>query len=194
MILDSYAEIGSVLRQARLDARLTLREAASRVHIRTHYLDALEHGHMHQLPGLPYVRGFLRAYCTFLNLDKDEIMRRFEQVEGGLRKQHLTLPEVFSKEKSPSREIIWGALGAAFALYLGWFIFFKAPTAAIDGAIVAPPPPLEQKTAQPMDDACFKGSKRLYPPCYAAKKRADLIDSLYPHRGQVRSVMDLATQ
>lgn len=194
MILDSYAEIGAVLRQARLDARLTLREAASRVHIRAHYLEALEQGHMHQLPGLPYVRGFLRAYSVFLELDKEEIMRRFEQVEGGLRKQHLTLPEVFSKEKSPSHEIVWGALAACLGLYLAWAIFIKPPSSAVDVAIVAPPPPLEQKELKPLDEACFKASKQLYPPCYAAKRSAGLIDSLYPHRSQKTSVMELANQ
>ena len=193
MVLDSYAQIGSVLRQARLDARLTLRDAATRVHIRTHYLNSLEHGAMHELPGLPYVRGFLTAYSQFLNLEKDEMLRRFEQVEGGLRKQHLTLPEVFGTEKSPSNNIIWGALGGAFALYIIWVLAFKPLPAAVDMAVVASVTPEPQKSEKPLDDTCFKDSKGLYPPCYAANKGVDLVSFLLPHRGHVRSVMDLAT-
>jgi transcriptional regulator with XRE-family HTH domain len=193
MTIDSYKEIGVVLQHARLEKGLSLREAGNYIHIRAHYLEALEQGNMQRLPGLPYARGFLSAYTTFLNLDRDEMMRRFEEAEGGLAKQALRLPEVFSKEKSPTPNIVWGALSAALALYIFWVLLFKPAPAPLDMASFAPP--VAEKTDNDMvvDDACFHDIKRLYPPCHAARIAINpSVDGMYPPRGQVDSVMDLA--
>ena len=193
MSIDSYKEIGAVLQRARLDMGLSLREVGGRIHIRAHYLEALEQGNMQRLPGLPYARGFLSTYVTFLNLDRDEIMRRFEDVEGVLAKQSLRLPEVFSKEKSPTPNIVWGALSAALVLYVFWLIAFKPSPAPMDMASFAPPVAEKTDNDIVVDDACFHDIKRLYPPCHVARMVVQhAVDGVYPPRGQVDSVMDLA--
>lgn len=64
-------EIGSSLRQAREHRRLELGDVERETRIRAKYLGALEEERFHVLPGVAYVRGFLRTYAEFLGLDGD---------------------------------------------------------------------------------------------------------------------------
>ncbi|NBX03690.1 MAG: helix-turn-helix domain-containing protein [Alphaproteobacteria bacterium] len=192
MSIDSYKEIGAVLQRARLDMGLTLRQVGTQIHIRAHYLEALEQGNIQKLPGLPYARGFLSTYVTFLGLDKDEMMRRFEAVEGVLSRP-LRLPEVFSKEKSPTPNIVWGSLSGALVLYVFWLLAFKPAPAPMDVASFAPPVTQKVEEDVLLEDACFHDVKRLYPPCHAARIAIKpSVDGMYPPRGQIVSVMELA--
>lgn len=74
-------EIGSTLREARLRRRLDFRQVEQATKIRTRYLRALEEEDFEALPAETYVRGFLRAYADFLELDGqlyvDEYTSRF---------------------------------------------------------------------------------------------------------------------
>jgi cytoskeletal protein RodZ len=65
----SAKEVGQQLRQARLARNLELVEIAKATRIRSHYLRALEEGEFDILPSPAQVRGFLRTYAEFLELD-----------------------------------------------------------------------------------------------------------------------------
>ncbi len=97
---DHYEEIGRLLQSAREDMQLDIAEAARQMHIRPRYLEALEHGKLEKLPGLPYAKGYLQTYASFLRLDQNEILRRFEQVEALIDKRGFYFPQVFSKTKT----------------------------------------------------------------------------------------------
>jgi cytoskeleton protein RodZ len=62
-------EIGSTLRQARERRRLSFDQVEAETKIRTRYLRALEEEQFDILPGPTYVKGFLRTYAEYLNLD-----------------------------------------------------------------------------------------------------------------------------
>lgn len=62
-------ELGSYLRQQRLDRSLTLEQIASTTFIRLALLKALEEGQVDELPERVYVQGFVRRYGDALNLD-----------------------------------------------------------------------------------------------------------------------------
>lgn len=66
--------IGQQLRQARVQQSLSLEEAAHATYIRIHYLEALEADDTTIFPSLVQVRGFLRAYARFLNLDPEPLL------------------------------------------------------------------------------------------------------------------------
>jgi hypothetical protein len=74
-------EIGNSLREARLRQRLDFAELEQAVKVRAKYLRALEDEHFDLLPEPAYVKGFLRAYASFLGLDGqlyvDEYSSRF---------------------------------------------------------------------------------------------------------------------
>lgn len=79
-------EIGNSLREARLRRRLDFRELEQATKIRSKYLRALEDEDFDTLPAQTYVRGFLRTYAEYLDLDGglfvDEYNSRFATGES----------------------------------------------------------------------------------------------------------------
>ncbi len=61
-------EIGQRLRQARQARSLTLEQVSEALHIKPHYLQALEEGRWDALPSPAQGRGFLRLYAAFLGV------------------------------------------------------------------------------------------------------------------------------
>jgi cytoskeleton protein RodZ len=78
-------EIGSSLRAAREQQKLELSDVERATHIRAKYLQALEEERWDVLPGTAYVKGFLRTYADFLDLDGprfvEELNERFAPSE-----------------------------------------------------------------------------------------------------------------
>lgn len=74
-------EIGATLREARERRQLTWEQVEAETKIRAKYLRALEDEEFDSLPSGTYVRGFLRAYASYLGLDGrlfvDEYASRF---------------------------------------------------------------------------------------------------------------------
>ena len=74
-------EIGATLREARERRQLTWEQVEADTKIRAKYLRALEEEEFDSLPSGTYVRGFLRAYASYLGLDGrlfvDEYASRF---------------------------------------------------------------------------------------------------------------------
>lgn len=191
----NYHEIGALLRQAREQMGLSLLQASQGLHIRARYLDALEQGNLNELPGLAYTKGYLHAYAGFLGLDQKEIARRYEQVEEALPRKGFYFPEVFSKEKTPSNQVVWGGLAAAFVLYVLWWLLFSPVPLTPD---VAETPPLQETRSfqmpSIMNHACLRTPSVLYPPCYKTRAVFVGVDGLYPPVSQVNSIMELAVQ
>jgi cytoskeleton protein RodZ len=73
--------IGPQLRQKREARSLTIEQAAGATRIRAHYLTALETGEFGLLPSPVHVRGFLRAYAEFLELDAEPLLAELEGKE-----------------------------------------------------------------------------------------------------------------
>jgi len=87
-------DLGQKLKLARESRGLELAEAAKATRIRSHYLLALEEGDFGALPSPAQVRGFLRTYAEYLELDKQEL---FEM---------LRPPEVQTAEPSGQQHVI----------------------------------------------------------------------------------------
>ncbi|NTW09337.1 MAG: helix-turn-helix domain-containing protein, partial [Anaerolineaceae bacterium] len=62
------ATIGDRLRTAREARGLTLQDVEKAIHIRVHYLQALEDDDFSRLPSKTQARGFLRLYADFLKI------------------------------------------------------------------------------------------------------------------------------
>jgi cytoskeletal protein RodZ len=75
-------EIGATLREARVRRKLTLQQAEDDTKIRVKYLQAMENEDFEVMPGVTYVKGFLRAYAEYLNLDADVIVGEFNSRTG----------------------------------------------------------------------------------------------------------------
>lgn len=71
-------ELGSILRDAREMKGLTLAEVQEQIRINSDYLDALEEGNYQLLPTQVHLRGFLRNYARFLDLDPEPLLEKCE--------------------------------------------------------------------------------------------------------------------
>lgn len=71
-------EIGNTLREARVRRKVTLQQAEQDTKIRVKYIQAMENEDFEIMPGPTYVKGFLRTYSTYLNLDPDVIVGEYQ--------------------------------------------------------------------------------------------------------------------
>ncbi len=183
-----YLEIGGILRSAREEFRLSTHDVSEALHIRAIYLEAIEDGQFERLPGAAYARGYLRAYASYLQLDPNEILRRFEQIEEKL-KRGFYLPKVMRHEKKPSSSMVWGGLAAALILYALWS-WLAHPRHAEVSVVDAPSTPVSvrhESFGMPNNAACFRKRDVLYPPCHKTGAQV----SLQPVRRQLTTIMDL---
>ncbi|WP_421864721.1 helix-turn-helix domain-containing protein [Motiliproteus sp.] len=81
---------GGSLRQAREQQQLTLEEVSERLKLTVSQLKALENGEMDKLPGLAFVRGYLRGYGKLLGLDADQLVEDFNALHGGTPQSRVT--------------------------------------------------------------------------------------------------------
>lgn len=62
-------EIGAVLKAARLKKGLAVEAVARQTRISKKFLEALEADRFEEFPALVYLRGFMKGYCDFLEVD-----------------------------------------------------------------------------------------------------------------------------
>lgn len=78
-------EIGNTLREARLRRGLDILDCEAETKIRAKYLRAMEEEHFDLMPSPTYVRGFLRTYADFLDLDGRLVLDEYESRFGEFR-------------------------------------------------------------------------------------------------------------
>src|SRR3989304_3478187 len=75
--------LGETLKESRQRHRLSLEEAAAATKISLKYLKAIEAEDYATLPASVYVKGFLRRYALFLDLDPEKILGLYPQAHRG---------------------------------------------------------------------------------------------------------------
>lgn len=73
------AGVGASLKKARENAGLGLGEVADRLKLSVRQLEAIEKDDFQQLPGAAFVRGFVRNYARFLNIDDTPLLAALEE-------------------------------------------------------------------------------------------------------------------
>ena len=76
--IDVKAEVGSVLRAARLKRGQSLEAVAQQTRIPKRYLEALENDRLDEFPAFVYMRGFLKGYCEHLDVPFDELWAKIQ--------------------------------------------------------------------------------------------------------------------
>ena len=110
------------MRAARQRLGWNLPDVAAGLRIRLVYLEAIEDGHLSELPGNAYAMGFVRTYANSLGLDPDEVARRFRaEAQEVTQKTRLSFPAPVPQRGVPAGAVILlGALILACA-YVGWY-------------------------------------------------------------------------
>lgn len=71
--------LGEKLSKFRGEARLSVSDMAKATKIQAKYIEALEKGRYESLPADVYVRGYLRSYARYLNIDESMLVRLYDQ-------------------------------------------------------------------------------------------------------------------
>jgi cytoskeletal protein RodZ len=154
--------LGEYLRASREALGIDLRDAAQRTRISINYLRALEDQDFSKLPGEVFVRGFLKNYSKFLQLDEAEVMKKYSDLKplktspgsGVTAESDVAAVAADQKahKKTSLEPFIWGA-GILIALLLFFFIalpsrYPKQPqhTSVVSQPVQTAPAPLTAKS------------------------------------------------
>jgi len=141
--------VGAMLMATRLRIGDDLRDVAKTLHIRFIYLQAIEDGRYHDLPGSAYALGFIRSYADYLGLDSTEVVRRFKK-EGTTKKgpsSRLVFPVPISESSMPGGAIVFIGFVIAILTYGGWYI-----STAKDGFLAELISPLPERLSALLPD------------------------------------------
>lgn len=100
---------------------LNLQQIEDETNMRWKYLEALEQGNYQVIPGEAYVKGFLRNYAAFLELDSEEILRIYKEQQEKKPVETLPQEQPIKKKKSrskPNKKPLLFVSMAAFALLI----------------------------------------------------------------------------
>src|SRR5690349_13136546 len=113
--------VGSALRAERERRNLTVDDVAANLRIRRALIEAIEHGRFKELPGAPYAVGFIRTYAEFLELDREEMIRRFHSEAKGLEdRKELNFPKPLPESRLPGGVLLLMSAVIAAIAYAFW--------------------------------------------------------------------------
>lgn len=117
-----------MLREAREDGKLSIRDVADKTKIVPKYIDALENEDYTKFPGETYVLGFLRSYSDFLQLDTEHVVQLFhgqqiDQSQAPLRELTRPMHSRIYMERN-----FWLVLAGAGVIACGLLFFLFGPT------------------------------------------------------------------
>ncbi|MSO44880.1 MAG: helix-turn-helix domain-containing protein [Thermoleophilia bacterium] len=120
-------EIGNSLKNARVRQGIDFPTAEAGTRIRVRYLRAMEDEQFDRLPDPSYVRGFLRAYTTYLGLDPLLALDEYESRYGDLLLAISSDGRRRAQRRADGRprrreaKLLWLAIGGVMGIaLLGW--------------------------------------------------------------------------
>jgi len=156
--------VGRLLRRARERAGLRLEDLSATLRIRLDYLEAIERSDFDRLPGATYAAGFVRSYANYLDLDTEDVLRRFKDEAAGMnRGQALHFPEPVNEGKVPGGAILLISLVLAAAAYGGWYLL-SGQGQSVSDFVPEVPERLQELVGAPAPDSGAAGADRDAPP------------------------------
>lgn len=148
--------VGEQLRAAREQQGLSVIDVAQRLKFAPRQIDALESDNMAALPGLTFVRGFVRSYAKLLGMDADVLVGALERaaaLEAGpstVQLQSLTAtPQRFPMRNNSAGGSAWPWLVAMLVAVVGLGGFALFQWQAPD-SVSQPAPASNTATTAPM--------------------------------------------
>lgn len=135
-------DIGSVLKAARQKKGVSIDAVAQQTRIPKKYLEAMESNRTDELPALVYLRGFLKGYCDFLEVEFEPLWKLLQPppapaAAAPAAEEKKAAPKPAPAGHAPAPAAAHGdehgkpdlsgplALGVSIAVALGVFIWLK---------------------------------------------------------------------
>jgi cytoskeleton protein RodZ len=145
-ISTAFREIGQLLAEARIAQKLSIKQVASKIHIRQRYLIDLEEGYLSDLPGRVYILGFIRNYARLLQLDGEELIRRVSELPDLPKYEgdRGLIPE--RSEEEPSHLMLIVSFALILIVSIGGYFFLKPSSQEISSQATLPLETSSQET------------------------------------------------
>ena len=120
--VSAATELGTKLREAREKRGFSIGEVAERLKLPARQIEGLESGNYENMPELVFVRGFLRTYGRFLDLDENEVAAYLDRImpqarnnvyAGQREEKSSSLSYQQTEVKKPFPKWIFGLLAVA---------------------------------------------------------------------------------
>ncbi len=116
------ATVGHILRESRMAAGYSVPDIAETLRIRRIFIEAMEDGRFGDLPGATYAHGFVRSYAELLELDAEDLVRRFKDEMSGFNKAtQLVFPTPPPEGRMPGAAFLLIAVILAGLAYGSWY-------------------------------------------------------------------------
>ena len=121
---ESKIALGKELAKIRLEKKLTIKEIAREIRIEPSIIKKIEKNDFESIGAPVFIKGYLRQYASFIEMDADEVLERYNQ----LNYKEDTSPIVnnsvqqLSKFIVTPKIIIFSILSIAISMIL-WFLF-----------------------------------------------------------------------
>ncbi len=109
---------GGCLQKARKQAGFSQEKIAKHLHLRLSIIKAIENDQYDQIEELVFIRGYLRAYASLLNLPADEIIHAFNALESSRVKPEALSPIENQDKAVPGRQRNHRMRGLRWIIYL----------------------------------------------------------------------------
>ncbi len=155
--------IGALLRASRLRRGEEIEDIAAILRIRRVYIEAIEEDRFDDLPGHAYAVGFVRGYAEYLDLDGEDVVRRFK--EGSSvpdQPAELSFPSFIPQHGMPRGAVLMvGVLVAALG-YGGWY-FLSTQDRFVAEVVTPVPSRLQPEAAQETAPAAAANAASVQP-------------------------------
>ena len=155
--------IGALLRASRLRRGEEPEDIAAALRIRRVYIEAIEEDRFDDLPGHAYAVGFVRGYAEYLDLDGEDVVRRFKE-ESSVPDQpaELSFPSFIPQHGMPRGAVLMiGVLIAALG-YGGWY-FLSTQDRFVAEVVTPVPPRLQPEAVQETAPAAAANAASVQP-------------------------------
>ena len=92
---------GQILKEAREKKGISIAEVSLATKINTRVITAMEDGNLAKLPPKTFLRGFVLSYATFLQLDIESLMNKFQEEFGMIKPDTKPIEEALATGPSP---------------------------------------------------------------------------------------------
>lgn len=134
---EQQASLGQVLASARKDANLTIEAVAERLKLSPKHITKLEQDDYTSLGPITFVKGYIKAYCTLLQLDQTQTLALFQAPESVVdNKRMQSFSRRTEKEANDSRLMLVSYVILAIVLGSSGFMYWQ--TTSNESDVIVP--------------------------------------------------------
>ncbi len=113
--------LGELLKETRTNLNFSLSQVAKDTYIDIKYLEALEEEEFSVFPGEAYLKGFLRTYASYLKLDPDIIIEKYQKIK--IAETPTPIEQLIPKPKFNFKPIFYIGIIIIILPFLGFGVF-----------------------------------------------------------------------